>query len=174
MAETEAVPKIDEGLGEFAKIGEVAAGEPDSEEPKQRKSGRAEKKMKETLLRHNLQKLEGVNSVMMRKGAQLVWSFTQPEVYRLDNVYVIFGEPSASDPGVQAVQQLKSSAATDASPAEPAATVVEDAGEADATGLREEDINTIIQQTSVTRARAIEALRQADGDLVTAVMNLAL
>jgi nascent polypeptide-associated complex subunit alpha len=112
---------------------------------------------------------------MMRKGAQIVWSFSQPDVYVLDNVYVIFGEPSVQDPGDQAVQQLKTSAATEVSHDEPVTTVVEDEGQdADASGLRDEDINTIMQQTNVTRARAIEALRQADGDLVTAVMNLAL
>ena len=40
-------------------------------------------------------------------------------------------------------------------------------------GFREEDIQTIMQQSNVDRASAIEALRGADGDLVTAVMNLA-
>ena len=40
--------------------------------------------------------------------------------------------------------------------------------------FKEEDINLIMQQSNVSRNRAISALREANGDLVTAVMNLAL
>lgn len=147
------------------------------EEVAPRKVSRAEKKMKEALLKHNLKPLEKVSTVMMRKGQQIMWSFAQPDVYFIDDVYIIFGEPQMQDPGAKAVEQLKNSAvAEEAAPAEPAAKVVEDEqeGEVDATGLKEEDINTIMQQSNVSRARAIKALRDADGDLVTAVMNLAL
>ena len=44
----------------------------------------------------------------------------------------------------------------------------------DLLGINEEDINIIMQQCNVSRDRAIDALQEADGDLVTAVMNLAL
>ncbi|KAH0789160.1 nascent polypeptide-associated complex subunit alpha-like protein 1 [Histomonas meleagridis] len=143
-----------------------------------RKVSRAEKKMKEALLKHNLKPLEKVSTVMMRKGAQIMWTFASPDVYFIDDVYIVFGEPQMQDPGARAVEQLKNSAAAaqEAIPKEPTTTVVEDdqEGEVDATGLKEEDINTIMQQSNVSRARAVQALRDADGDLVTAVMNLAL
>lgn len=46
--------------------------------------------------------------------------------------------------------------------------------EEEAPDFKEEDIFTIMCQSNVSRSRAIEALREANGDLVTAVMNLAL
>jgi nascent polypeptide-associated complex subunit alpha len=52
--------------------------------------------------------------------------------------------------------------------------VITDDGDADSSGLDEKDIAMVIEQTNVSRARAIHALREADGDLVTAVMNLNL
>lgn len=39
-------------------------------------------------------------------------------------------------------------------------------------GLKEDDINICMQQAGVSRAKAIKALKSADGDLVTAVMDL--
>ncbi|KAH0787212.1 NAC domain-containing protein [Histomonas meleagridis] len=185
MAEKEAAPvetKVEEVKAED-KVEEVKeeekVEETKTEEPvaAPRKVSRAEKKMKEALLKHNLKPLEKVSTVMMRKGAQIMWTFASPDVYFIDDVYIVFGEPQMQDPGAKAVEQLRSSAAAqEAAPAEPAATVVEDEqeGEVDATGLKEEDINTIMQQSNVSRARAVQALRDADGDLVTAVMNLAL
>ncbi|KAH0785134.1 NAC domain containing protein [Histomonas meleagridis] len=187
MAEKEAAAapaetKVEE-VKEEEKVEEVKEGEKTEEtKPEEpvaapRKVSRAEKKMKEALLKHNLKPLEKVSTVMMRKGAQIMWTFASPDVYFIDDVYIVFGEPQMQDPGAKAVEQLRSSAAAqEAAPAEPAATVVEDEqeGEVDATGLKEEDINTIMQQSNVSRARAVQALRDADGDLVTAVMNLAL
>ena len=148
--------------------------------PAPRKNTRAEKKMKEALCKHGIKPLEGVKTVMMRKGVQIMWTFTDPDVYCLENVYVVFGEPSMqNNPGQQAFKQLIESADVGQEKKdEPSATVVDDTAatgdEPDATGLKEEDIQTIMQQANVNRARAIEALRGADGDLVTAVMNLAL
>ena len=83
-----------------------------------------------------------------------------------------------NNPGQQAFKQLIESADVGSEKKdEPSATVVDDTAvtgdEPDATGLKEEDIQTIMQQANVNRARAIEELRGADGDLVTAVMNLA-
>ena len=172
VEEAKAEDKVEE-VKEEEKVEEAKTEEPAAP----RKVSRAEKKMKEALLKHNLKPLEKVSTVMMRKGAQIMWTFASPDVYFIDDVYIVFGEPQMQDPGAKAVEQLKSSAAAqEAAPAEPAATVVEDEqeGEVDATGLKEEDINTIMQQSNVSRARAVQALRDADGDLVTAVMNLAL
>ena len=151
----------------------------EEEKPVPRKNNRAEKKMKEALIKHGLKPFEGVKTVMMRKGVQIMWTFNNPEVYSLENVYVVFGEPSMqNNPGQQAFKQLIENAdVNEEKKDEPATTVVDDTpaeGEPDASGLKEEDINTIMQQANVTRARAIQALRDADGDLVTAVMNLAL
>ena len=49
-----------------------------------------------------------------------------------------------------------------------------EAGNEDASDLKEEDIQTIMFQSNVSRSVAIKALREVNGDLVSAVMNLAL
>jgi nascent polypeptide-associated complex subunit alpha len=139
-----------------------------------RKTSRGEKKMREALLKHNLKQIENVLTVFMRKPPQLHWQFEAPEVFVLDNVYVVFGEPVAQSPGQQAVKDLKTTAAAEEAPIEAAPKIVEDVEAGDATGLKEEDITTIMAQASVSRARAIEALNESGGDLVTAVMNLTL
>lgn len=155
---------------------EGSAPENKETKPAQRKNSRAEKKMKEALLKNNLKQLENVSTVMIRKGQQLMWTFSQPEVYFLENVYVIFGEPTMDDPAARAINAIHDNATTgDIAPTETTnTTVVDDNEEEDATDLKEEDINTIMQQSNVSRGRAIKALREANGDLVTAVMNLAL
>jgi nascent polypeptide-associated complex subunit alpha len=142
-----------------------------------RKNSRAEKKMKDGLLKYGLTKLEGVTTVMMRKAQQLIWTFNSPDVYQLENVYVIFGEPSMQSAGDEAVKELKKTAVEDEAPAEQKPTIVEDevvTNEEIPSDLKEDDITTLMGQANVTRARAIDALREAKGDLVTAVMNLTL
>jgi nascent polypeptide-associated complex subunit alpha len=139
-----------------------------------RKISRGEKKLREALLKHNLQPVENVSSAMLLKPPQIQWTFSNPEVYSLENVFVLFGEPSGPNAGEQAVQDLKTAAPAEEAPPQAAPKIVEDTQESDATGLKEDDINTVMGQASVSRARAIDALREANGDLVTAVMNLTL
>jgi nascent polypeptide-associated complex subunit alpha len=173
MAEEGETPKVEETPAD-APAAEPAKPAEEVKQPK--KNSRAEKKMKDTLLKYNLNRLENVTSVAMRKDAQIVWKFVEPEVYFIENVYVIFGELSVQDAGRQAMDDLKKTIPEEVAPSEPAAKVVEDdvAAEEDPSDGRKEDIETIMQQTNVTRSRAIQALRDAGGDLVTAVMNLAL
>lgn len=175
MSETDAQTQPAATEEKPAEETENVTEEKDDSKPAQRKNTRQEKKMKESLLKHNLKQLEGVSTVMMRKGQQIMWSFTNPEVYYLDNVYVVFGDPQMQDAGRQAIDQLRQSAnSVDDTPTEPQARVMEDPNvEVDTTGLKEEDINTIMDQVKgISRARAAEALRKANCDLVTAVMDL--
>jgi nascent polypeptide-associated complex subunit alpha len=131
--------------------------------------------MRESLLRFGLKPVPGISTVMMRRTAQqLIWNFARPDVYQLNNVYVIFGEVSMQTAGAEAVEELKK---TDDAPAEPTPTIVDDepAGEQETpSDLKEEDIARLMWEANVTRAAAIEALREAHGDLITAVMNLCL
>ena len=136
-----------------------------------RKNSRAEKKMKDALLKHGIKPLENVMTVVMRKASQIVWTFSQPDVYCLENVYVVFGEPSM-DPTGNAMNAITPEKVEEGEEKKEETVVVDDAVEADASGLKEDDINVCMQQANVSRARAIEALKAADGDIVTAVMNL--
>lgn len=48
----------------------------------------------------------------------------------------------------------------------------DDDGDVDETGLDPKDINIIIDQTQVSRAKAVKALKKHDGDMVNAIMEL--
>ena len=140
--------------------------------PKQpRKINRAEKKMRDALLKHNLKELENVTTVTMRAGNQMVFSFSQPDVFYLDNVYIVFGENNRSDAASAASQSI-SDAAGKAAEQAPVVVENEDEEAPDATGLDENDIKMVMQQANVSRAKAIKALRDNNNDMVTAVMNL--
>jgi nascent polypeptide-associated complex subunit alpha len=79
--------------------------------------------------------------------------------------------------GDEAVKELKKTAVQDEAPADVKPTIVEDessVSQETPSDLKDDDITTLMGQANVSRARAIEALREAGGDLVTAVMNLTL
>ena len=139
-----------------------------------RKINRAEKKMREALLKHNLKQLENVTTVTMMKGRQMVWTFTQPDVYYIDNVYIVFGESQMQDAGRRAVDELKDTVATEETPVEAKPEIKEEDVKVDETGLEENDINLVMTQANCSRSRAVGALREANGDIVTAVMNLTI
>ncbi|KAK6459287.1 nascent polypeptide-associated complex subunit alpha [Scheffersomyces xylosifermentans] len=48
----------------------------------------------------------------------------------------------------------------------------EEEGEVDESGLDSKDIDIIVEQTQVSRAKAVKALRAHDGDMVNAIMDL--
>ena len=160
---------------------EAAATTPAAEEKKEeeapvkqaRKINRAEKKMREALLKHNLTQLENVTTVTMRRGAELVFTFTQPDVYYLGDVYVVFGESNVQDAASNAAHEI-SNVATKAAEEEKKDVVVseEDDANVDTTGLEESDIKMVMEQAKCSKARAVKALRDNNNDMVTAVMSL--
>lgn len=50
--------------------------------------------------------------------------------------------------------------------------VEEDDGDVDETGLDPKDISIIVDQTQVSRAKAVKALKKHEGDMVNAIMEL--
>ncbi len=57
-----------------------------------------------------------------------------------------------------------------------AATVVEeeDEGEVDESGVEAKDIELVMTQAGVSRSKAVKALQTADGDIVSAIMELTM
>lgn len=51
---------------------------------------------------------------------------------------------------------------------------LQDAGAEDAEGVEAKDIELVMTQASVSRAKAIKALKMADGDIVSAIMELTM
>ena len=59
--------------------------------------------------------------------------------------------------------------------AEPAAAADdEDEGEVDETGVEQNDIELVMTQANVSRKKAVKALKSADGDIVSAIMELTM
>lgn len=94
------------------------------------------------------------------------------------DTYVIFGEAKVEDQNAGLAQQLQAmQAMAQAQQAggmgKVGAGAEEEAGgDEDATGLDEKDINLVMEQTSVSRAKAIAALKKNDKDIVNAIMEL--
>ena len=50
----------------------------------------------------------------------------------------------------------------------------EDEGDVDESGVEPKDIELVMTQASVTRSKAIKALKKAEGDIVSAIMELTM
>lgn len=57
---------------------------------------------------------------------------------------------------------------------EPAEEADDDAEEVDETGVEAKDIELVMTQAGVSRSKAVKALKNADGDIVSAIMELTM
>jgi nascent polypeptide-associated complex subunit alpha len=104
----------------------------------------------------------------------------------------VFGEAKIEDVNAAAqhaaASQLASAAAADdhaghnhGEPTKPAESAAEkkeddddDGEEVDATGIEEKDIELVMTQASVSRKKAIKALKENDNDIVNSIMALSI
>jgi nascent polypeptide-associated complex subunit alpha len=105
---------------------------------------------------------------------QITFNITKPDVFKAHgtDTYVIFGEAKIED---STTSQASSAAAPFRAAPKHAAPVVEaaeDEGDVDETGLEAKDIDLVTSQAGVSRARAIKALRNNDGDIVNAILEI--
>ena len=159
-----------------------------------------EKKARELIKKLNLKQIKGISRVTFKQRGNLIYAIDSPDVYRsAAGTYVVFGEAKVDDmnqriaeaQAQQAQQEALQKAAADAGKTEdksPEAITAdlekasfgdkkaedeeEDEGEIDETGLDPKDIEIVVEQTQVSRAKAVKALRNHDGDMVNAIMDL--
>ena len=110
---------------------------------------------------------------------QVVFAINQPDVYKTPSgdALIVFGEAKVEDMSAQAAAQQLSKVAASAKAAEkaPAAAITEEADEAvDETGVEAKDIELVMSQANVSRAKAVKALKAADNDIVNAIMDLTM
>ena len=134
-----------------------------------------------------MQHVPNVSRVSITKSKQIVFTINEPDVFKAptSDTYVIFGDAKIEDMQQMMQQQLAkqmmmaqkqaqgSAAGTGPSSASLEATQ-EDEGEVDETGLDAKDIELIMGQAGVSRAKAVRALRKTEGDLVSAIMDLTM
>ncbi|CCW67547.1 unnamed protein product [Phytomonas sp. Hart1] len=126
-----------------------------------------------------------IMKVNIRKNGSLSFVLAKPEVYRFPgtNTFVIFGEAQLEDAGAIAQEAAARAAVfgADGETAAPAKVeeVADDAkeesdAECDAGDLPEKEINMVMSQAKVSRGKAIKALKNNNGDMVNAIMELTM
>jgi nascent polypeptide-associated complex subunit alpha len=104
---------------------------------------------------------------------------SKPDVFKSphSDTYVIFGEAKIEDMSnqlqTQTAEQFKAPGWRGGpSKGEPSVAAAQDDEDEDETGVDKKDIDLVMTQASVSRSRAVKALKAADGDIVSAIMEL--
>lgn len=115
---------------------------------------------------------------------QILFFISKPDVFKSPHLetYIIIGEAKIEDLSTQlqaqAAQQFRvpdvgsvvskpeDAAASTAAPAE------EEEEEIDETGVEPRDVELVMTQASVSRSKAVKALKSTNGDIVSAIMEL--
>lgn len=150
------------------------------------KHSRAEKKSRKALQKLGLKTVSGVTRVTVKKNKNYLFVISKPEVYKSPNsdTYILFGEAKIEDLSAaaqnRAAEQFKmpdmGALGVPSSGAEPDAAEEEDEDDADLdeTGLEAKDIELVMSQADVSRAKAIKALKKSNKDVVDAIMGLTM
>mmetsp|Transcript_5635 Transcript_5635/g.10056 ORF Transcript_5635/g.10056 Transcript_5635/m.10056 type:complete len:194 (+) Transcript_5635:77-658(+) len=157
--------------------------EDNAEEEGGRGQSRAEKKSRKALSKLGLKKVDGITRFSVIKARQTLFVVNKPDVYKSphSDQYVIFGEAKVEDMSAAAqnaaANQFKAkepAAGEGTEAAKEAKEEEEEEGEEDATGLKEKDIELVMEQGDCSRNKAIRALKKNNGDVVNAIMALTL
>lgn len=177
----DSIPELEDAT-ETAQLG--TGGAPGIDMVSKAKQSRGEKKARKIMSKLGLKPVQGVNRVTIRKSKNILFVINNPDVYKNphSDTYIIFGEAKIEDLSQQAqVAAAEKFKAPEATPAEAGAstTVVapiaeEDEEEVDDTGVDEKDIELVVSQANVPRAKAIRALKNNNNDIVNAIMELTM
>lgn len=137
-----------------------------------------------------LRQVQGVTRITIHKSKNILFVIAKPDVFKspASDTYVVFGEAKIEDLS----QQVHRAAAEKFKvPAEASALVPEsapgprvqpeheeeeeeDGEEVDEAGLELRDIELVMAQANVSRAKAVRALRDNQSDIVNAIMELTM
>ncbi|KAK4136975.1 NAC-domain-containing protein [Trichocladium antarcticum] len=151
---------------------------------------RNEKKARKAIEKLHLTRVPGITRVTLRRPKNILFVINNPEVYKSpnSNTYIVFGEAKIEDLNASAqaaaAQQLASQSAEhdhaghdhaghDHKHEEAKEEEEEDDGEeVDATGIEDKDIELVMTQASVSRKKAIKALKENDNDIRSAALKV--
>merc|ERR1711985_182740 len=150
------------------------------------KQSRSEKKSRKAMQKLGMKPVPGIIRVTVKKSKNILFVIKEPDVFKTssDNpkspaTYIVFGKAEIEDLSAQAtsaaVEQFKAPGAgldvgvDDAPMIE--AVEGDDDGDEDAGDLDENDIELVVKQAGVTKAKAIKALKSNDNDVVNAIMD---
>ncbi|MCJ1476162.1 GAL4 enhancer protein [Lambiella insularis] len=164
---------------------------------------RNEKKARKSIAKLGLKHVPGITRVTLRRPKNILFVISQPDVYKspTSNTWIIFGEAKIEDLNSQAqanaASQLAASEnahaggdshaghnhshdhgkgkAIDAGEAKKEEEEDEDDGEeVDDSGLEAKDIELVMAQASVSKKKAVKALKDNDNDIVNSIMALSM
>ncbi|ORX96030.1 NAC domain-domain-containing protein [Clohesyomyces aquaticus] len=158
---------------------------------------RNEKKARKAIAKLGLKHIEGITRVTLRRPKNILFVINQPDVYKSpsSNTWIIFGEAKIEDLNSQAqasaAQQLANANAEAAAhdhsghdhdhdhdhkhvEGKKEEEEDDDDEEVDDSGLEAKDIELVMQQASVSRKKAVKALKENDNDIVNSIMALSI
>jgi len=170
----------------------AAAGGDQSAQDKATKQSRSEKKSRKAIQKLGMKPVSGIIRVTVKKAKGMLFVITKPDVFKSPNsdTYIIFGEAKIEDGSQRGYDdELKkwnpeAAAAGAAGAAAPASDAAATAGSAaksaesdepvDETGVSTTDIDLVMSQTKASRGAAVRALKNHNGDIVNAIMELTM
>jgi len=176
----ESLPELEQGGSASAPAG--------TESAKQAKQSRSEKKARKLMSKLGLKQVPGVNRVTIRKSKNILFVINKPDVFKnpASDTYIVFGEAKIEDMSQQAqmaaaekfkeptINPAAESAAHTTVPAVIQEDDEDDDEDVDEAGLEEKDIELVVSQANVSRARAVKALKKNNNDIVNAIMDLTM
>ncbi|ONH94511.1 hypothetical protein PRUPE_7G020000 [Prunus persica] len=142
------------------------------------KQSRSEKKSRKAMLKLGMKPIPGVSRVTVKKSKNILFVISKPDVFKspASDTYVIFGEAKIEDLSsqlqTQAAEQFKAPNLNNVTANPEPSTLAQDDEDIDETGVEPKDIELVMTQAGVSRPRAVKALKAAEGDIVSAIMEL--
>lgn len=157
----------------------------DGEEEGEVKHSRAEKKSRKALQKLGLKSVSGVTRVTVKKNKNYLFVISKPEVYKSpqSDTYIVFGEAKIEDLSAAAQNRAAEKfRMPDMNPVGVSAPGGESApmdeeeeeGDLDESDLETKDIELVMSQADVSRAKAVKALKKSNKDVVDAIMGLTM
>ncbi|KAM9723500.1 uncharacterized protein nacad isoform 1-T1 [Menidia menidia] len=150
------------------------------------KQSRSEKKARKAMSKLGLKPVHGVTRITIRKSKSILFVISRPDVFKspLSDIYIVFGEAKIEDLSQQAhkaaAEKFKVPVTSSplAPPVPPSLTIKEESEEeeeeVDEGGLEQRDIELVMAQANVSRAKAVRALKHNKNDIVNAIMELTM
>ncbi|KAJ7949422.1 Nascent polypeptide-associated complex subunit alpha [Quillaja saponaria] len=155
-----------------------AEGLQDGDASGRSKQSRSEKKSRKAMLKLGMKPIPGVSRVTVKKSKNILFVISKPDVFKspTSDTYVIFGEAKIEDLSsqlqTQAAEQFKAPDLSHVISKPESSAIAQDDEEVDETGVEPKDIELVMTQAGVSRSKAVKALKAADGDIVSAIMEL--
>ncbi|KAF5941100.1 hypothetical protein HYC85_022267 [Camellia sinensis] len=134
------------------------------------KQSRSEKKSRKAMLKLGMKPISGVSRVTVKKSKNILFVISKPDVFKspTSDTYVVIGEAKIEDLSsqlqTQAAEQFRAPNVNNA--------MAQDDEDVDETGVEPKDIELVMTQAGVSRSKAVKALKAANGDIVSAIMEL--